>query len=180
MKSFLRLGKTWGHHVMIVLRLSWLLSKAKWVEIVWKVKLVPRGSHSSIAQSSLQASLKMSASDSLWGCVCNGNSRTPEVKERSWMTEVQEGKPQSLDLPSTRRASTAIWSTTAPKTKPWRQFPMIPSINCILLSASQPQATNRFGGNELLQITVMAEGLGTTPSGVQLLPQTDYGRQNYC
>lgn len=34
---------------MIVLRLSWLLSKAKWVEIVWKVKLVPRGSHSSIS-----------------------------------------------------------------------------------------------------------------------------------
>lgn len=85
MKSFLRLGKTWGYHVMIVLRLSWLLSKAKWVEIVWKVKLVPRGSHSSIAQSSLQASLKMSASDSLWGCVCNGNNRTPEVKECPWM-----------------------------------------------------------------------------------------------
>lgn len=49
----------------------------------------------------------MSASDSLWGCVCNGNSRTPEVKEGP-MTEVQEGKPQSLDLPSARRASTAI------------------------------------------------------------------------
>lgn len=70
---------------MIVLRLSWQLSKVKWVEIVWKIKLVPRASHSSVSAEQPSRVTQMSASDSLWGCVCNSNSRTSEVKECLWM-----------------------------------------------------------------------------------------------